>query len=586
MCSRKEFTSRWIMSPLAIILLTLQSAVPSCSAQEAVSNALTIDQTNQRHDLAPFRQSQETLRSAPITDQTAALHNLTPLMEGPEPMSVDRPGQIISALQSATSPELLAQARIGGESTQSLEALTTQIAKKEAELLRLNTHFRLECTQISKMKPWRLFLYNLAASGCSEAGITSIAASRWHYWRRPKTMTRTTAVSGPILLLIGHCITLTGVLTETALDAIKDRKTREKGFDIKTTHKKVLEIKNGLDKLLVERDALLASSGTLTSSELELAKAEGVVLKDVRDLSLSEYSQFYVRANKFFGNRDANSALTVLAAGTGGFQGSLLGLISAAKREPRLAGPAGIGFLISGATIVATPLASRLLANLRGNAARKNLDSELDNLTTKSASQLDTDRSKLEQLLAQTNQSDRSNLTNISNRLTGYVKQGALFAAQDRMNVKEKALADKELIERMIYSTLIGGTKMSWGINLAHAGFCYHAKSMLQITKGTKVVTTAKVGAGGKIVLQKATKATSTIKVVADPAPAKQFTKRVAIGATTYIPGTSLWIMDTLQNRLRGEMRNRALASQKNLPAAQLKERLDRVDEIDGAFNY
>lgn len=459
---------------------------------------------------------------------------------------------------------LQADAQIGVSSGQRLESLTTQIARKEAELLRLNTNFRIECTKVSKWKPWRLFLYNLAASSTSEAGITSISATRWHYWRQPKTLPRSTAMAGPICLLVGHCIALGGVLTESTLDIINDHKVKKNGFDIKTTHKKVLAIKSELDKLIAERDQLLANTSDLNASELELSKAEGVVLKDVRDLSLSEYSQFYVRANKFFANRTTNALMSMTAATTGGFEGSLLGIISAAKKEPRLVGPGGIGFLISGATIVATPPVARLVANLRGGAARKKIASQLDDLTTKTVFQLDADRARLEQLVSSTDVSERDNLKNISRRLTAYARQNTLFAAQNKMNADEKKLADKEFRERMFYAACIGGTKMSWGINLARAGYQFHSKSILQAGKGTN----------------------ASPKLVADAGPAKLFTKRVAIGATTYVPGTAMWIFDTLQNRVRGEVRNHALASQKNLPASILKERMDRVAEIDDVFNY
>lgn len=469
-----------------------------------------------------------------------------------------------STLLPCQAQALLADAQISAPSNQRLELLTTAIAKKETELLRLNTSFRIECTKVSKWKPWRLFFYNLAASSCSEAGITSISATRWHYWRQPKTMPRSTAMAGPICLLVGHCITLGGVLTESTLDIINDHKVRKKGFDINTTHKKVLAIKSDLDKLLAERDQLLANTADLNASEQELAKAEGVVLKDVRDLSLSEYSQFYVRANKFFANRTTNALMAMTSATTGGFEGSLLGIISAAKREPRLVGPGGIGFLISGATIVATPPVARLVANLRGGAARKKIASELDNLTTKTVSQLDADRTRLEQLVSSTEVSERDNLKNISRRLTAYARQNTLFVAQNKLNAEEKKLADKEFRERVFYATCIGGTKMSWGINLTRAGYQFQPKSILQAGKGKNAIP----------------------KLVADAGPAKLFTKRVAIGATTYIPGTSLWIFDTLQNRVRGEMHNHALASQKNLPASVLKERMDRVEEIDDVFNY
>ncbi|MBS1994171.1 MAG: hypothetical protein JSS83_26855 [Cyanobacteria bacterium SZAS LIN-3] len=443
--------------------------------------------------------------------------------------------------------------------------MTKQIAKKETELLRLNTNFRVECTRVSKWKPWRMFFYNLGASGCSNAGISSITASRWNYWNHPKAMTRSTAWSGPVCLLVGHCITLGGVLTEATLDLANDYKVRKKGLDIKSTHKRVLEMKSDLDRLIAQRDAIIAQAQNFSPADLELARAEGAVLKDVRDLSLTEYSQFSVRAHRFFGSRDTNSLMAMTAATTGGFQGSLLGIISAYKKEPRLVGPGGLGFVISGATIVATPVAARLVANLEGNLARKKLSSEFNDVSIKSVEQLEKDRLKLEQLASQKGASEQYDLTNLSRRMSAYSKQKELLTAQNAMNRDEKALSNKELRERMLYAACIGGSKMSWGINLAHAGYLYHARSLVQLSK-----------VKGKVIT----------KIVADPLPGRVFTRRVAIGATTYLPGTGLWIFDTLQNRVRGQMRNHSLASKNILQSSLLKERMDRVEEIDGAFNY
>jgi hypothetical protein len=482
---------------------------------------------------------------------------------------------ILPALSETNSLE--AHATFENQTARRLEELSTQIGKKENELLRLNTNFRTECTKVSKWKPWRLFVYNLGASGCSNAGITSISATRWHYWTHPKDMPRSTAAAGPILLLIGHCITLGGAVAESTLDVVNDYKVRKKGLDIKTTHKKVLELKLDLDKLLAERETILANAQDLTPQQKELARAEGLVLKDVRDLSLAEYAQFYVRANKYFASRDANALMAIASASTGGFQGSLLGIISAFQRRPRLVGPGGLGFVISGATIVATPPTAKLAATIKGRFARKQMIAELDNLTTKSVAQLDADRLKLEQLLASTSMTDRAALANMERRSAAYGKHSALFTAQNQINVKEKALANKEFLERMLFATSIGGTKMSWGINLANAGFLYRPKYYFK--GSTSKVTTIVAG-------KSVTKVVGKLSLASNPQPAMDFTRRVAVGATTYIPGTGLWIFDTLQNRVRGIRRSRALATQGQLPTALLQERFDRVQEIDDVFNY
>jgi uncharacterized small protein (DUF1192 family) len=458
---------------------------------------------------------------------------------------------------------------------QRIESLTRQIARLELELIRLNTNFRIECTSTGKWKPWRMFLYNLGASGSCFAGSTSITATRWHYWNRSNAIPISTASAGPTLLLIGHCVVLAGVLTETALDFVHDGAVRQKGLDLNSSHKRVLEIKSTSDRLMAERDALLAQLPSAASAagsfgsphsrviDKEIAVAEGEVLKDVQSLALKEYEQFFVRAHKFFSTRDANTILALVAGTSGGFSGSLPGIISAAQRRPRVVGVGGIGFPVSGATIVASPIVARLMAQRSGKSAYKQITSQWENLKVRSVLQLDKDKAKLEQLVGQREGADREKLTNIARRLTAYSRQSLLFTAQEQMTARENALADRELRERMIFSSGIGGSKISWGVNLANAGFGFHKKGVLQLAQGSTMP-----------------------RFVASPLPGRLFTKRVAIGATTYLPGTSLWLLDTFQNRVNGELRDRALARQKIHPTLLLKERLNLVQEIDDVFNY
>lgn len=446
-----------------------------------------------------------------------------------------------------------------------LESLTNKILQKELELLRINTYFRLETTEQSRIKPWRVFAFNIAGAGASNAGITTIAAERWQTWRNPAKADRTTLKAGPLLLLIGHSIVTAGLLTEMCFDAIGDYKRKKKGFDIRTTTKKVKESQIALDQLIMEREGLMKSAD-LTAEELRLETAEGQVLKDLRDLALVEYSKFYVRGIKRRISRDLSYFNGLASTTTGGYIGSLCGLIAVCDRKPRLAGPAGIGFILSGAFITTAPIINRYGSKLAGNLAKKKISKELGGLNAKVSTQFDGDLTQLESITL--HESAGVSDEQVRRRLLVYADVKEILNNQSKMDAKEKAKADREFRERLLFNAAVGGTKMGWGIQLANAGFSYHVAP-----PWPKITRTLPVG-GSKM--------TVTIPRPTVPhTPAQLFSKRVAAGATTYIPGTGVWIIDALQSRARGEMEIFTMGSQQALPHQKCKQRLEKLEQLE-----
>lgn len=442
-----------------------------------------------------------------------------------------------------------------------LQEITNKILQKELELLKVNTYFRLETTDQSRIKLWRVFAFNLAGAGVANAGITTIAAERWQTWRNPATADRATLKAGPLLLLISHSIVTAGLLTEMCLDAYGDYKRRKKGLDLKTTTKKVKENQVQLDGLITQRDQLIASSSEFSSQDLQLVNAEGRLLKDLRDLSLVEYSKFYSRGIKRRVSRDLSYFNGLAAATTGGYIGSLCGLLAICERKPQLAGPAGIGFTLSGAFICLAPFINRYGSTWAQKIARKKINKELGNLNNKVAQQFDGD---LTALRALNNDAEGAAL---GQRLSVYDGVKDILANQSKMDAAEKKKADREFLERVVFNGGVGGTKMAWGIQLANAGFSYHVAPPWPVIRATFPV-------GGS-------KMTVVIPRPAVPHTTTQmFAKRVAEGATSYIPGTGLWIIDALQARTRGEMEVFSMGSQQALPHQKCRQRLEKLEHL------
>lgn len=441
-----------------------------------------------------------------------------------------------------------------------LDRLSNEILGYEIELLKLNTNFRMKSTDKNRIKPWRTFLYNLGGSGVATAGITTIAAERWRTWRKPATASRTALKSGPIMLLTSHSIITGGILLEATLDLLNDHKIKKSGFDTKSTKKRALELVRHIDVKLKEREALLAGLNTLSQEERALALEETPVLNDMGNAALSEYLNFHVRAKKRIASRNFAYLNGFSAATTGGYLGSLCGLLAISCRKPRLAGPAGLGFTISGANIATGPELGRLVGNCAGSLDKRFLKKEFGVVP----------KSRLAEHLTALRQHSSSSGTALAKRLSIYDSADGVLKRQAVMNANEKKKADREYIERCLFNAAIGGSKMSWGIQLMNAGYGF---SPAVAKAQTPKKTTAKATPNPIAKFFPAPRARKT--------QAQLFAQRVAQGATSYIPGTSLWIVDTLQSRTRGEMDLYTMGQQVALPHQKLSERMSKITDME-----
>lgn len=447
-----------------------------------------------------------------------------------------------------------------GTDLNQVDGLSNQILSYEIELLKLNTDFRMKSTDKNRIKPWRTFLYNLGGAGVATAGITTIAAERWRTWRKPAAASRTALKAGPIMLLTSHSIIAGGILLEAALDLANDQKVKKAGFDTKSTKKKALELVGQIDEKLKERERLLSGLTTLSEEERGRASAETPILKDLRNMSVSEYCNFHVRAKKRLAARNFSYLNGLAAATTGGYLGSLCGLLAVSCRKPRLAGPAGLGFTLSGAQIATGPELARLAGNCVGSLDKRLMKKDFGAIP----------KSQLSEHLTSLRQYPFTNRAAIAQRLSIYESVTGVLKRQAEMNAAEKKKADREYIERCLFNAAIGGSKMAWGIQLMNAGYGFSP-------------AVAKAQSSGKPAAKSSTGALSNAfgPTRSQKTQAQLFGQRVAQGATSYIPGTSLWILDTLQARTRGEMDVYTMGQQATLPHQKLADRMNKLKEME-----
>lgn len=463
------------------------------------------------------------------------------------------------SIQEAPQNLQIAQLSIPQSRIELGNSLSNQVLQKELELLKLNTYLRIHTTDRSRLKPWRVFLYNLCGSGVSNAGIITVAAERWRTWQNPASAKRSTLKAGPILLLIGHSIVFGGLLIESTLDIAKDRKQHKLGYSPKLCLERAKSLSTDIQKLLKEREIIIADSRDSSTEQIAALTNEGKVLNDLYDLALKEYIQVHTRANRRKASRDISYLNGMMAAGTGGYIGSLMGLLAVSNRNPHFAGPAGLGFTLSGFHIVIAPVVGRIASNMAGKKTGKQLKSEFANQIKTTPDKLSND---ITELKAVQNQAQDSSM---SNRVAIYETAQEILKAHANMSANEKRKADKEFKERLISNTIVGGTKMGWGIQLMNAGFGFAPRPGVPTIR-----TPVKIGG-----------ATVRAALPKPKGAANVFSRRVAQGATTYIPGTAVWIADTLQARLRGELDIYNMGSQLNLPHQKLDKRLKTLESLE-----
>ena len=522
-----------IGSALIALSIALQLSIIRSHAAETGDNLSGV-QTNNEISVS--------FNSAPDSPNSEGVFQAAPLADG---LLAQRIGNEIPAYTDATQ----------------IDVLSKQLLQKEIELLKLNTRYRIESTRVGKYKPWRLFAYSLAGNVVSEVGISHVAYARWKYWRRPALATKPFLRKGPICLLIGHSIIVGGVLIESTLDAISEYRLHKKGFDRNTCRQRVIVLKNDIDQLLASRDTAIKNA-PLSQNQIEVLNLEGKVISDVKNCAIDEFARFAVRETKIKTARNTANLVTFASATTGGYMGALGNLLAVTNRKPRIALPAGVGFVLSGSFIVLTPISSKLMSIVAAKHAKKRESSMLGS-NVESATKFDTDRTNLASIFPASEISHE--LEGVKQRLEIYRMQNEILDKQVLMAKAEARANNKEFVEKLISNSIVGGTKIGWGTQLIVAGSAWSNT------------------APGKVPTLPVKLGTTTYRVPIRPmkTPAQLFGRRVAQGATTFIPGPAVGALDALQSRVRGEMRERDAKSKGKAAGQVLAQRLKTLEEME-----
>ncbi len=425
-----------------------------------------------------------------------------------------------------------------GYSLYDLEKLTRKIADQELALLRLNTYFLLENERVSKWAPWRIFLYRMSASGLSNAGAITGGAAQWGAYRHPKTLGHGAVKAGGILLLTGNCISIGGACAEILFDLVTDLRLRQRHINLQAARQRFLALLSELDQALARRDAMAPATGGLSAGQRRIVEADGALLRDVRDLSVREFKASYERITRALWVRGTANAMAVEGGATGGLLGSLNVLLAATDHHPNQAGSGGLGYVISGASAMATPPILKLSGSLGAARASRKLAGAFAAAERKSVEDFMGDRKRLEELVDEAAPAERGMLSGLSARETLYGMAETLWHNQVLSASEAAARTRRSYLERMVWATLVGGSNIPRGVATMVGGFHY-------------------------------------------PRSPSRFLEMGGVANVCWTAGTGLWMLDTVQGRLREELQHRRLARIKAAPVRQMRERLESLEELE-----
>lgn len=428
------------------------------------------------------------------------------------------------------------------ESLVAIERLTNDIVRCEIGLMKKSTQFHVAWLKPNKWKPWRVFAYKMTGSCLTNAGMITIAASRFKYIDDPTKAPRPFLKAGHIINLTAASIVATSTVFEMGLDYLRDLKIAKDGMGLKKTLENYRSNLGALDALLVKRSQLVKDCPNLTAKQREILEVDGQVLNDIRDLTTAEFHKSYREIAGHHGARNMANATTLFGAGTAGYAGSLQSLLSVTDRIPQQTGVAGIGFMTSGASVVASPLLIHWSEQNSKNRASAKLEKLHVGANVGAAERFASDRKRLEHLIQTADPSEKELLVALGARSTVYTLHSTIFDSRHAIRQNERQRAHKDLKERMFFSTIVGGTQIARGAQLAVAGFEY-------------------------------------------PDDKQTLFKLAASASTAYIVGTGVWTLDNVQSKIREEATRRRLHKAKMSVHANLLTDLDTLDDMDNQMS-
>jgi hypothetical protein len=354
----------------------------------------------------------------------------------------------------------------GADFASQYTAISKRILLAGVKLERFSLNYRLET---SKRPPLRQVRYVLAQEAGAAGGLAfEITGIKQFGIGRKHPLKLSTKDLKAALLTTGITSTVASASSgfELASNVLAGARRRHNGYDSASATKNVAAQLAEIDRLMLERDALVASHRA--EPAYDRAVAEGEVLKQMRAAFVNEYSHFNVDSRSFFAIQNTffalNAAYNAVGA-TAAFVGNK------ALHNSSLNGVTNVLFTVSGAMAMVSPALCVINGRLMRWHAQNVLDRELGVQPTYNEEQFSAKRKLLEEILPGAQGSLMPSLP-ATQRLALYTESDKLFVKQLDNETRVIRRLQSIALQTNLFAPPIGGCLMTQGI-LGTVGY-YH----------------------------------------------------------------------------------------------------------------
>lgn len=429
------------------------------------------------------------------------------------------------------------------ESEKRIEDLTKQIMLKTIELEKFNLRYTQEVAKQGRWKGWRYAGFGEINAGMGLAGaIISVGyrGARIHHAAKVKPCIQEAANYVP---MIGSIIGASAAAIEFGVNEYHELQAHGKGFSPALAIRHVQGLKNDIDKLFVEREAMINEERKDPSlaAHVTVNEAEGHVLKDLRDQSLQEFQRFHIGARRTLAFQQAQYFFD-FAKNTTNAIGYDFAYLSLHRHHRVWNGRAGALFDVSGALFMFGPILSRAMGKGVGEWER-NRSSDIVKGTDATIKTLEGDLASLNNLVS-TMRTTPDPVLKAVDRTAMYESHQKCFSNELAATLKSRNSSRLIATQNIGAGMYVGGTKLASGILFNIVGFDrnYHSST------------------------PRASRVTNDLLFTA---------------SLIAIPAGAFTIFDTLRIQVSGELKRHKLKKAGQLASQLTSNRLKELDQLE-----